>query len=269
MGNPMKKLLFFLMLFGTITCNYSMEQSGSESSMSIAQLIQAVNSVISNQPENAPHNALQNQDAVKPIESYQCNQCSFSTAKKRYLAVHKVTHDKDLGIEFACDFPGCQFKHYNPKNLRYHKRNSHSELIFACTEPECPGFVTSTKAKLQRHLNRHLSKRLKKTNAKDQDVELHCSFAGCEYTNYKRENLIYHERNSHSDLIFACTHPECPGFVTNTQNKLNRHLVTHTKNSVTELLHCDFEGCSFTNYSHLNLTAHKRRAHKNRKRKAH
>src|SRR5580698_7103694 len=236
METNMKKILFFLMIFGTTIYTLCMEEMPVNLSSNDADQTTFLGSAIQHLDENdfvisamhenrkrrfdefecdhpgcsklfADKNALKYHKKTHiPWEqrdlNFVCSECDYKTDQKSHLTRHQLTHIQDSGIVVSlvsCDIQGCSYTTYNPYNLATHKRR-------------CDHSVRKSPADILR--------------------EFPCDHPGCSQV-FIYKSVLKHHKKTHipfaqRDLNFVC--PEC-GYKTDNKNHLKRHLITHAQDS--------------------------------------
>jgi len=117
--------------------------------------------------------------------TFLCSLCGFSTKHKSTMETHQNRH---VGKDFACTYPGCNFKTARKQNLKQHMKNHNNEASFSCSKCE-KSF--SQKKNLTRHLAFH----------EESQLLLKCTVAGCSYANHRKDKLAHHISVKHKETV--------------------------------------------------------------------
>ena len=172
----------------------------------------------------------------QPIFKCEFPQCSYQTARRGNLNIHKRRHESTLEKRrpYACTFENCGYRAGDTSALRRHVRAKHSKLRardFHCTL--CPGrFYTA--AILRKHITTHV-----------REEQYKCSH--CEFLTHSHDSLLGHQKSFHEKGArkIKCCFPEC-NYSTSYSSSLKNHSRTHeTDPEVKRPFPCNIPGCSY------------------------
>lgn len=127
--------------------------------------------------------------AQDKLESFDCDECPYSTIFKWNLKAHKRKHK--LEKQYKCDH--CSYATaYRHNYMKHSKVHNKQEVIFKCDK--CP-FVT----KYEGHISRHLAKIHNEVSEKANRCDL------CDFSTKVRWRLNVHKRRSKQKNIIKCS----------------------------------------------------------------
>ncbi|CAG2118942.1 unnamed protein product [Medioppia subpectinata] len=146
-------------------------------------------------PLPAPESAMYDQTLERP---YVCDwpECGAAYKLHQHLKKHKLIQHMNI-LEFACNWPGCEYRTHSNHSLGVHQRTHTQEKPRACTWPGCE-FRCSQKWSLTAHMRTHTG-----------DKPYHCPYPECGFRCAQPCALTAHKRKHTGEKPYACDQRGC------------------------------------------------------------
>lgn len=169
-----------------------------------------------------------------------CSDCNKSFTD---IVAHKVKfHD----IEHLFECENCDYKTYNLKDFRFHKKINHKPIKYKDHAAICPYCALSIKSSLDDHI----------ANIHKKEKNFFCDL--CSFAAYRKISLEYHILQNHCDeKSFNCSF--C-SFKTVTKQRLKVHM-RNMHETAHESFPCRYAECEKSFTKKANLEYHIKRCH--------